>query len=95
VDQGEWGGSGGLSKDAVRGKEKGGTGVGDNIWIGVGDLECELTPSRDEGTSWADVRNTEDVGKGSVGLLGTGRSEKRSIGERDGEGEGGYTRERG
>ena len=89
VDQGEWGGSGGASKDVENDKEKGG---GDNVWIGVGDLECELTPSRDEGTCWADVRYTEEVWKGS---LGTGRSEIRSIGERDGEGEGGYTRERG
>lgn len=88
MDQGEWGGYGGVSKDV--GKEIGWTGMGDNGWIGVGDLECELPTSCDEGTCW--VQNTEEVGKGSVDLY---CSEIRSIGERDGEGEGGYTRERG
>ena len=93
VDQGEWGGSGGASRDVVGGKEKGkAIGVGDNVWIGVGDLECELTPSRDGEASWA--RYTDEVGNGSVGLLDNGRCEIRSSGERDGEGDGGYTRGR-
>jgi hypothetical protein len=44
-----------VSQGAAAGKEKGRTAVGDDVWIGVGDLECELIPLRDEGTPFESV----------------------------------------
>jgi len=71
----------------------GGTGVDDNVWIGVGDLECERVSLSVEEASGSEAQYAGEIGGSFVGRLGKEAGGMRSSGERDGDGEGGYARD--